>query len=87
MSAPFAAVAIVGLGLIGSSIARAIRQSLPETRILGYDRNAEVCARAEAIGLCDSYHSAFGAELAEAEMVILCVPVGAMAAADRKSVV
>ncbi len=81
MSAPFAAVAIVGLGLIGSSIARAIRQSLPDTRILGYDRNAEVCARAEAIGLCDSYRSAFGAELAEAEMVILCVPVGAMAAA------
>ena len=81
MSAPFAAVAIVGLGLIGSSITRAIRQSLPETRILGYDRNAEVCARAEAIDLCDAYLPAFGAELAEAQMVILCVPVGAMAAA------
>ncbi|MFC3309018.1 prephenate/arogenate dehydrogenase family protein [Blastomonas aquatica] len=80
-SAPFASVAIVGLGLIGSSIARAIRQSLPDTQIMGYDRNADVCARAQAIALCDSYHAAFGPELAEAELVILCVPVGAMAAA------
>jgi len=81
MSAPFATVAIVGLGLIGSSIARAIRQSLPDTLITGYDRNADVCARAEAIGLCDSYYTRFGPELAEAQLVILCVPVGAMAAA------
>ena len=55
-----------------------MRQSLPDTRILGYDRNADVCARAEAIGLCDAYLPAFGAELSEAQMVILCVPVGAM---------
>ncbi|WP_017672653.1 prephenate/arogenate dehydrogenase family protein [Blastomonas sp. AAP53] len=81
MSAPFDTIAIVGLGLIGSSIARAVRQSLPNTRILGYDRNVNVCARAEAIGLCDAYLPAFGAELAEAQMVILCVPVGAMTAA------
>lgn len=81
MSAPFASVAIVGLGLIGSSIARAVRQMLPDTRILGYDRNVNVCARAEAIDLCDGHYSAFGPELAEAQMVILCVPVGAMAAA------
>lgn len=81
MSAPFGTIAIVGLGLIGSSIARAVRQALPDTRILGYDRSADVCARAEAIGLCDGYHAAFGPELASAEMVILCVPVGAMAAA------
>ncbi|WP_373486514.1 prephenate/arogenate dehydrogenase family protein [Blastomonas sp.] len=79
MSAPFATVAIVGLGLIGSSIARAMRQSLADTTILGYDRNPEVCARARALGLCDAYHDAFGPELADAQLVILCVPVGAMA--------
>ncbi len=81
MSQPFATIAIVGLGLIGSSIARAVRQALPDTRILGYDRSADVCARAEAIGLCDAYHAEFGPDLASAEMVILCVPVGAMTAA------
>ena len=81
MTAPFDTIAIVGLGLIGSSIARAVRQSLPDTRIIGYDRNPQVCARAEAISLCDDYHSHFGAELAAAQMVILCVPVGAMTAA------
>lgn len=81
MSQPFDTIAIVGLGLIGSSIARAVCQALPDTRILGYDRSADVCARAEAIGLCDSYHAEFGPELAKAQMVILCVPVGAMTAA------
>lgn len=81
MSAPFGTIAIVGLGLIGSSIARAVRQALPDTRILGYDRSADVCARAQTIGLCDGYNAGFGPELASAEMVILCVPVGAMAAA------
>ena len=84
MSAPFGTIAIVGLGLIGSSIARAVRQALPETRILGYDRSADVCARAEAIGLCDGYHAVFGPELASAEMVILCVPVGAMGQVARE---
>jgi cyclohexadieny/prephenate dehydrogenase len=81
VTAPFDSIAIVGLGLIGSSLARAIRQNLPDTRIIGYDRSPDVCARADAIGLCDTYHAQFGAELAEAQMVILCVPVGAMSAA------
>ena len=80
MSDTFKSVAIVGLGLIGSSIARAIRQHLPDTQIMGYDRDAGVCARAQAIDLCDSYHTEFGMELVQAQMVILCVPVGAMAA-------
>jgi cyclohexadieny/prephenate dehydrogenase len=83
MTAPFDSIAIVGLGLIGSSIARATRQNLPETRIIGYDGNADVCDRAEAIGLCDAHHKMFGPELADAQMVILCVPVGAMTAAAQ----
>lgn len=81
MSTPFDSIAIVGLGLIGSSIARAVRQGLPGTHITGYDRDPEVCGRAEAIGLCDAYHARFGPELADAQLVILCVPVGAMTAA------
>jgi cyclohexadieny/prephenate dehydrogenase len=34
---PFQNVAIIGLGLIGSSIARAVRESLPGVRLTGYD--------------------------------------------------
>lgn len=81
MTRPFATIAIVGLGLIGSSIARAVRESLPDIQIIGYDRDPVVCARAQAIGLCDRYHPGFGPELYAAQMVILCVPVGAMGAA------
>ena len=32
----------IGLGLIGGSIARAIRQNLPQSQIIAYDINAEI---------------------------------------------
>jgi len=81
VSQDFGTVAIIVLGLIGSSIARAIRQQLPDTRILGYDADPAVLARADALGLADHAAPAADAALAEAGLVIFCVPVGAMHAA------
>ena len=49
---PFARASVIGLGLIGSSIARAVRQAMPTVRLTGHD----------------------------ADLMILCVPVGAIAA-------
>ena len=37
MNPPFQSVAIVGLGLIGSSIARAVHERLPDVRVTGFD--------------------------------------------------
>ncbi|MEZ5710228.1 MAG: prephenate/arogenate dehydrogenase family protein [Blastomonas sp.] len=81
MSASFRHVAIIGMGLIGSSIARAVREHLPEVRLSGFDADPDVCRRAIAIGLCDSHYDAIGEALGDADLVILCIPVGAMAAA------
>ena len=39
---PFSRVSIIGLGLIGSSIARAVRQSMPTVRLTGHDASAAV---------------------------------------------
>lgn len=79
--ASFQRVAIVGLGLIGSSIARAVRENMPEVALAGYDADPSVRARAREIGLVDDVAETAGEAVAGADLVILCVPVGAMAAA------
>ena len=78
--APFDHVALIGLGLLGSSLAHAIRAHLPDTRISGYDADPAVRVRATELGLAE-----IAGEPAEAvrgaDLVVLCVPVGAMAEA------
>lgn len=75
---PFARLTIVGLGLIGSSVARAVRAHMPAVRITGYDADPEVRARADALAICDDITDTAGAAVIDANLVILCVPVGAM---------
>jgi cyclohexadieny/prephenate dehydrogenase len=77
---PFARVTIVGLGLIGSSVARAVRQAMPTVRITGYDADPEVRAIATRIELADDIADSAGAAVIDADLVMLCVPVGAMGA-------
>ncbi|WP_336487977.1 prephenate/arogenate dehydrogenase family protein [Methylobacterium nigriterrae] len=73
-------LAIVGLGLIGSSIARGARQyGLAET-IVAIDRDAGVCARVRELGLADHVTPEAAEGVAGADLVILCVPVGAVGA-------
>jgi cyclohexadieny/prephenate dehydrogenase len=72
-------VAIIGLGLIGSSIARAIKERLPQVTVTGHDANAEVRGIAGELGLCDMIVDDPVAAAADADLVILAVPVGRMA--------
>ena len=76
---PFARVTIIGLGLIGSSIARAVRAQMPTVALVGYDASAEVREMAQALDLVDDIADSAGAAVTDADLVILCVPVGAMA--------
>jgi cyclohexadieny/prephenate dehydrogenase len=73
-------IAIIGIGLIGASIARAAREFGAANHIALYDANPEVRERARALGLGDVHDSAEKA-VTNAELVVLCVPVGAMAKA------
>jgi cyclohexadieny/prephenate dehydrogenase len=75
---PFARVSILGLGLIGSSVARAVKAQMPDVRITGYDSEPQVRERARAIGLCDDVTDLPGTAVIDAGLVLLCVPVGAM---------
>ena len=80
---PFARVAVIGLGLIGSSVARAVRQHMPTVRLTGYDADPAVRARADALDLVDDIADSAGAAVIDADLVMLCMPVGAMAAAAQ----
>jgi len=72
-------VAIIGLGLIGSSIARAIKERLPQVTVTGHDASVDVRGIAGELGLCDRIVDDPVAAVADADLVILAVPVGRMA--------
>jgi cyclohexadieny/prephenate dehydrogenase len=79
VTAPFRNVALIGLGLIGSSIARAARENMPDVRLTAFDADPKVRRRARKLGLADFVAEEAGEAVREADLVILCVPVGAMA--------
>ena len=74
-------VAIIGLGLLGGSVGLAIRERLPECETTGFDCDPVVRERARERGLVESVCETAQDAVRDAELVILCVPVGAMAAA------
>ena len=76
-------VAIIGLGLLGGSIGLAITaRGLPITTT-GWDRDPSVRERAAQRGLVGAVYETPEAAVANADLVILCVPVGAMGDAAR----
>jgi cyclohexadieny/prephenate dehydrogenase len=74
---PFNKIAIIGLGLIGSSIAHAARRAGLAKQISGHDADPDVMDRAGKIGFCDTLHADIGDCVSDAELVILSTPVGA----------
>jgi len=73
-------VALIGLGLIASSMAHAMRAQGLAGEIVGYARTAGTRATALEIGICDRVCGSAAAAVAGADLVVLAVPVGAMAA-------
>lgn len=73
----FEKLALIGIGLIGSSIARAARTHGLARSIAISTRRPETLAEAEVLGLGDSYHLDPAEAVAGADLVILCTPVGA----------
>ncbi len=79
MSPPYPRVALIGLGLIASSMALAIRARGLAVEVVGFDRDPDVREAARELSLCDVAGSAAEA-VAGADLVVLAVPVGAMGA-------
>ena len=77
MSFQFERVALVGIGLIGSSLSHAMRRGKIAGHIAGYARSAETRDAAVRLGLVDSIHETAAEAVWNADLVIMCVPVGA----------
>ncbi|MGY6550453.1 MAG: prephenate/arogenate dehydrogenase family protein [Erythrobacter sp.] len=70
--------AIIGLGLLGGSIGLAVKARCPHIVTTGYDRDPAVRSHAAALGLVGTVHDTPADAVRDADLVILCVPVGAM---------
>ncbi|MEZ5676622.1 MAG: prephenate/arogenate dehydrogenase family protein [Thalassovita sp.] len=80
MSIPYNRVALIGLGLIASSMFWALKRAGFQGQVTGYARAQATRDTARRLGLCDHvYDSAIDA-VKDADLVVLCVPVGAMGA-------
>ena len=80
---PFARVSVIGLGLIGSSVARGIKVFMPGARVTGFDADPATRLEADALGFLDDVADSAGTAVIDADLVLLCVPVGAMGAAAQ----
>jgi cyclohexadieny/prephenate dehydrogenase len=85
MTAVFNQIAIIGVGLIGGSIARAALEKGAAGEVVLFDGNAEALKRAGEIGFGKPAASIEEA-VANADAVFHCVPVGAMGATARASI-
>jgi cyclohexadieny/prephenate dehydrogenase len=72
----FERVALIGVGLIGSSISHAARRAGIVRDITGCSSTAATRAKAEELGLVSRCHETAAAAVAGADLVILCTPVG-----------
>jgi len=80
MSVIYPRVALIGLGLIASSMAHAMRQKGLVGTITGHAKSAETRAAALELGICDAVFSSAAEAVQGADLVVLAVPVGAMGA-------
>lgn len=78
MSILYNRVAMIGLGLIASSMYWAMKRGGVAREVTGYARSSETRQTAREIGLCDRVCDTAREAVEGADLVILCVPIGAM---------
>ena len=85
MTVLYEKVALIGLGLIASSMAHAMRANGLAATISGHAKSAETRAIAAEIGLCDEVCATAAEAVRGADLVVLAVPVGVMDAIAAES--
>jgi cyclohexadieny/prephenate dehydrogenase len=81
---PFNKIALIGFGLIGGSIARAAREQGLAGEIVTTARSAKTRARVKQLGIVDSVVETNAEAVDSADLVILCIPVGACGAVAQE---
>ena len=81
---PFKRIALIGFGLIGGSIARAARAQGLAGEIVTTARSAKTRARVLELGITDRVVDSNAEAAKDADLVILCIPVGACGAVAQE---
>ncbi len=76
----FRKIALIGAGLIGSSIAHASRRKRLAEEIAAYIPRPETRAKAEKAGFADALHAEIAPAVKDADLVVLATPIGTYAA-------
>jgi cyclohexadieny/prephenate dehydrogenase len=84
MTVMYNRVALIGLGLIASSMFWAMKRADVAGEVTGYARSSDTRDVAREIGLCDRVCDSAADAVAGADLIILCVPIGAMADVTRE---
>lgn len=84
MSVIYERVALIGLGLIAGSMVHAMKREGLAGHIVGTARSAETRDVAREIGLCDEVVNSAAKAVQDADLVVLAIPVGAMAAVAQE---
>ncbi len=67
---------IIGLGLLGGSIGRAVKKYAPNIQVTGFDNNSDTVKRALEIGFIDDAKMTVSDTVKNADMVIIATPLG-----------
>lgn len=70
-------IGIIGLGLIGGSLAKALKRSHPSLTIMAYDRDVDSLIQAKEQGVLDTYETSINANFSHCNLLFLCLPVEA----------
>ncbi len=71
-------LALIGVGMIGGSVAAALRRAGAIERTVGFDADPSAAHRGVALGVLDAAAVSIEDAVHEADLVVLAVPVGAM---------
>jgi len=80
----FSKVALIGVGLIGSSMAHAMRRAGLAAHIAGYSHRETTREKARTAGFADSVHASVADCVRDADLVVLATPVGTFAELTRE---
>lgn len=80
----FNKVTIIGIGLIGSSLARVIKQDKLASELVCFDANHDYMKKAKELGIVDAYAETIAEAVKDADLIVLSTPVGAYGAITKE---
>ena len=80
----FKKIAVVGVGLIGASLAAAFKKYLENVKVLAVDKDKEVIKKAEELAIIDRGFTEIAANLNQADLIFIAVPVAKIGTVVRE---